>query len=134
MSYHLYESRTPIHLIAPSTSDGDTFRNEFKFCEKRDKWVGNPATCAEVKDLLTSLKNKTAADGGERRHSAAMKYTYLAQMMRWSELVCPFDPNSMHIPNLTIDTRAFQTEHIRFRAFASVAWTLWTRFIKFSLL
>ena len=109
-------------------SDGDTFRTGFRFCEKQNKWVGNPATCAEVRDLLISLKNKAAADGGaERHHSVAMKYEYLAQMISWSESVCPFNPESAP-DDLTIEIRAFQTEHIRFRAFSSLAWTLWTRF------
>jgi hypothetical protein len=126
--FHHFRLRTLIYLIALFASDGDTFRREFKFCKKRNKWVGNPATCAEVKDLLTSLKNKAAADG-ERHHSAAMKYSYLAQMINWSESVCPFDPDSApRSEDLTIEARSFQTEHIRFRAFASLAWTLWTRF------
>lgn len=107
---------------------GDLFQGKFEYSDRRKKWVGNPATCAEVKDLLTSVKNKAASDGGERNHSAAMSYKLLEQMTSWSESVCPFNPeDAPPLESLTIEARTILTEHVMFRALSALAFTLWTR-------
>jgi hypothetical protein len=115
-------------LISSLCRDGDLYRGEFRFCERRGQWVGNPADTAEVKDLLKALQNKAAANGGERAHSVAITYELLEKMMNWSNDVCPYDPNTAAaFSSLSPAERHIQTQHICFRAFTSLTWTLWAR-------
>jgi hypothetical protein len=115
--------------------DGNTYRGDWHFCERTCQWIGNPALCAEVQDILKSISNRAAADGGERTHSAAMTYGLLEKMIDWSNRACPYDPPVAATTLLdpakfglrSAEEEIFQTQHICFRAFASLAWTLWTR-------
>jgi hypothetical protein len=95
------------------------------------RWVGNPALCAEVQDIIKSISNRAAADGGERTHSAPMTYKLLKKMVDWSNSVCPYDHQDLALDpakfGLSVEEKIFRTQHICFRAFASLAWTLWTR-------
>jgi hypothetical protein len=109
-------------------SDGDVYRGAFRFCDRRGRWVGNPATTADVKDLIKSLQNKAAADGGERTHSVPITYKLLEKMMNWSNQVSPYDPKATAaLSSLSPAERQTQTQHVMFRAFASLTWTLWAR-------
>lgn len=104
--------------------EGDLYRGPFRFCDKTKQWVGNPADAAEVQDLIKSLNNKSAAEGGERTHSVAITYKMLEKMISWSNETCP---HSTTFERMSAKDRIQQTEHICFRAFMSSAWTLWTR-------
>ncbi|KAH9910809.1 uncharacterized protein B0H18DRAFT_894363 [Fomitopsis serialis] len=105
--------------------EGDLYRGEWRFDEHRSRWVGNPATCAEVRDILKAIKNKANADGGERTHSVAMRYDYLKAIIEWSETECP--PAEAMVTPRDVVHRAKVTMHLFFRAFASTGWTIWTR-------
>ncbi|KAH9830800.1 uncharacterized protein C8Q71DRAFT_842312 [Rhodofomes roseus] len=105
--------------------EGDLYRGEWRFDEHRSRWVGNPATCAEVRDILKAIKNKANADGGERTHSVAMRYDYLKAIIEWSETECP--PAEAMVTPRDVAHRTKVTTHLFFRAFASTGWTIWTR-------
>ncbi|TFY52689.1 hypothetical protein EVJ58_g9871 [Rhodofomes roseus] len=106
--------------------EGDLYRGEWRFDEHRSRWVGNPATCAEVRDILKAIKNKANTDGGERTHSVAMRYDYLKAIIEWSETECP--PAEAMVTPRDVAHRTKVTTHLFFRAFASTGWTIWTRY------
>jgi len=110
-------------------SDGDTYRGKWFYHEGHKRWEGNPAESAEVQDIKTAVMHKTGAEGGDRTHSLAMSKEYMDQILAWSESECPkeyySDPEALK--NMSIDDRKKLTTHLQYRAFASTAWTIWSR-------
>ena len=105
-----------------NNSDGGTYRNEWRQDPVSREWIGNPASEAGVEDLMKALKHKQGADGNERHHSQAMRYEHMEGIIRWSEHACPA------ISELTSEEEVNeQFEHLRLCAFASTAFTIWTR-------
>lgn len=114
-----------VHLTVGYYRDGDTYRGPWRQ-DHSGKWVGNPATCAEVHDIMKSVKNKVKSSGASRTHSAAMLYPHLERIMRWSESQCPDVDPQLH-PSRTLEERTFRTIHYLFRAFLAVGWQTWFR-------
>ncbi|KZP05164.1 hypothetical protein FIBSPDRAFT_766273 [Athelia psychrophila] len=106
--------------------DGDTYRSKWHFDSARGDWFGNPARSAVVKDIVKSIKHKEGGvDGAERHHSAAMSKQYLDKLHDWSMRACPL--KTLDAIPLDLATRNVISHHLRFRAFASTGWTVWSR-------
>ncbi|KAG2133337.1 hypothetical protein DEU56DRAFT_738972 [Suillus clintonianus] len=119
-------------------SDGDTYRGKWHFNEMKQRWEGNPADSADIYDVLSSIKHKASAEGGDRTHSMAMTKDYMDRAFRWHQTVCPLEialqmvqkvmsgarPSDMH---LDLEMRTKLTRHLEQVTFASNGWTLWTR-------
>ncbi|EPQ55680.1 hypothetical protein GLOTRDRAFT_128893 [Gloeophyllum trabeum ATCC 11539] len=105
--------------------DADTYRGRWRYDESRRMWVGNPVRSAKVEDVMLSIKHKDGIDGGDRKHSLAMSKKCIEQLYAWSSALCPPQTWS-HLPeDLVVVER--QAIHLRFRARASLGFTLWTR-------
>ena len=78
---------------------------------------------------MESIKNKCGKDDGERKHSLAMTKEFMERMFAWSDKVCP--PSSYSCPSTTVEERAVKTKHLEYKAFASTAWTIWSRYGQF---
>jgi hypothetical protein len=101
-------------------------------------WEGNPADSADVRDVLSSIKHKASAEGGDRTHSMAMTKDYMDRTLRWHYAACPLEitleiirgvmsgaqPSDVH---LDLETRTLLTRHLEQITFEANAWTLWTR-------
>ncbi|KAK7028811.1 hypothetical protein VNI00_014824 [Paramarasmius palmivorus] len=100
--------------------DGDTYRGPWR--EDRDKkiWVGNPTNAALVQDMVKACKNKDGET--ERTHSKAMSFEDMVALYEWSCKMCPDN-----LPVTDMESLTLKTEHLSFRAFISIAFTLWTR-------
>ncbi|THU92314.1 hypothetical protein K435DRAFT_862637 [Dendrothele bispora CBS 962.96] len=96
------------------------YRGRWREDRERNEWVGNPTSSPLVTDMLAACKNKDGET--ERKHSRAMSIEDMTNIFLWSWNICP--DNS---PVTTTQERALKTEHLFFRAFISVAFTLWTR-------
>jgi hypothetical protein len=110
--------------------DGGTYRGQWHYNEACKQWEGNPADAAEVVDVLTAVKHKSGAEGGDRTHSLAMSKEYMDRMFKWSEGKVATETVEQTVKNpslASIDERALMTKHLEFRAFASTAWTVWSR-------
>ncbi|KAJ6496756.1 hypothetical protein DFH09DRAFT_1103549 [Mycena vulgaris] len=105
--------------------DGDTYRDRWHYNPATSRWEGNPVDSAEVEDTMESIKNKCGKDDGERKHSLAMTKEYMEKTFAWSDAVCP--PASYSSPSTTVEERALKTKHLEYKAFASTAWTIWSR-------
>ena len=114
----------------------------------RQRWEGNPADSAEVQDVLTSIKHKASADEGDRKHSMPIMPEHLDQMLQWARTACPDldfafsilrnahgtpgNGTAQQLPSelVSLEVRTQVTRHLEQLAFASTAWTLWTRLVK----
>ncbi|KAG1845309.1 hypothetical protein DFJ58DRAFT_730899 [Suillus subalutaceus] len=119
-------------------SDGDTYRGKWHLNEARQRWEGNPADSADIYDVLSSIKHKASAEGGDRTHSMAMTKDYMDRTLWWHQASCPLEiavhmiqkamtgarPSDMH---LDLAVRTQLTCHLEQVVFASNGWTLWTR-------
>jgi len=118
--------------------DGDTYRSKWHFNEVKQCWEGNPADSADIYDVLSSVKHKASAEGGDRTHSMAMTKDYMDRAFRWHQAVCPLDIALQMIQKvmngarpsdicLDLEMRTKLTHHLKQVTFASTGWTLWTR-------
>ncbi|KAJ6579771.1 hypothetical protein B0H10DRAFT_1962836 [Mycena sp. CBHHK59/15] len=105
--------------------DGDTYRDRWHYNPATSRWEGNPVDSAEVEDTMESIKNKCGKDDGERKHSLAMTKEFMERTFAWSDTVCP--PASYSSPSTTVEERALKMKHLEYKAFASTAWTIWSR-------
>ncbi|KAG1723135.1 uncharacterized protein EDB91DRAFT_1087922 [Suillus paluster] len=142
--FHENLSKTTVESIRSAfkklweLSDGDTYRGKWHFNEAKQRWEGNPADSADIYDVLSSIKHKASAEGGDRTHSMAMTKDYMDRAFRWHQAVCPLEialqmiqkvmsgarPSDMH---LDLEMRTKLTRHLEQVTFASNGWTLWTR-------
>ncbi|KAG2140603.1 hypothetical protein DEU56DRAFT_734911 [Suillus clintonianus] len=142
--FHENLSKTTVESIRSAfkklweLSDGDRFRGKWHFNEAKQCWEGNPADSADVYDVLSSVKHKASAEGGDRTHSMAMTKDYMNQTLRWHQATCPLEialqmiwkvmsgtqPSDVH---LDLETRSRLTRHLEQVTFEANAWTLWTR-------
>jgi len=74
---------------------------------------------------MKSIKHKNGAEGGERNHSLAMSKTFMDKLFEWSTRTCPIEKVDSLPQDLA--TLKLTSEHLRFRAFASTGWTVWSR-------
>jgi hypothetical protein len=87
-------------------------------------------------DVLTAIKHKSGAEGGDRTHSLAMTKEYMGRMFKWSEGKVSAEAVQKVLKNaglasLRVEERALMTKHLEFRAFSSTAWTVWLRCVDF---
>ncbi|KAF9066370.1 hypothetical protein BDP27DRAFT_1544384 [Rhodocollybia butyracea] len=100
--------------------DGDKYHGPWKYDTLANEWIGNPCDSATVMDMLEACKRK---DGeSERHHSKPMNIVLMEKVYSWSIVVCPDDYLVEDAVSL-----AFKMRHLRYRAFASVGFTIWTR-------
>jgi hypothetical protein len=109
--------------------DGGTYRGQWHYNENRQRWEGNPASSAEVADVLVAVKHKCGAEGGDRTHSLAMSKEYMERIFEWSEgKVSTAAVETMKDPsqasNMSLTEQSAVTKHLEFRAFTSTAWTV----------
>ena len=57
-----------------------------------------------------------------------MSKEYMDQIMAWSESECPKEAYSEEaLQTMSMDDQTKLTTHLEYRAFASTAWTIWSR-------
>jgi hypothetical protein len=84
-------------------------------------------------DVLTAVKHKSGAEGGDRTHSLAMSKEHMDRVFCWSEdkvsteSAQQFVKDAAQASNMCSEERMLMTKHLEFRAFASTAWTVWSR-------
>ncbi|KAG2110244.1 uncharacterized protein F5147DRAFT_796945, partial [Suillus discolor] len=142
--FHENLSKTTVESIRSAfkkmwdLSDGDTYHGKWHFDEAKQRWEGNPADSADVYDVLSSVKHKASAEGGDRTHSMAMTKDYMDRVLRWHQAACPLEislhmiqktmsgaqPSDVH---LDLETRKRLTQHLEQITLAANGWTLWTR-------
>src|SRR3984885_4688013 len=113
-----------------NNSDGGTYRGQWHYNERHERWEGNPANAAEVTDVLTAVKHKSGAEGGDRTHSLAMSKEYMERMLQWSEgkVSTRTVEQMMKDPDrASVAERSTVTKHLEFRAFVLMVWTVWSR-------
>ncbi|KAH7871951.1 uncharacterized protein C8R40DRAFT_1273810 [Lentinula edodes] len=99
--------------------NGDKYRGAWRYNEALQEWVGNPCDSAQVGDLHEGCKRK---DGeAERRHSTPASIIIMQRLYAFSISTCPDN-------YLVVDAQslAFKTRHLRFRAYSSLGFTIWT--------
>jgi hypothetical protein len=77
---------------------------------------------------MKSIKHKNGAEGGERHHSLAMSKQFMDKLFEWSMRVCPIEKVVGSLPEDLASLKLI-AEHLRFRAFASTGWTVWSRYL-----
>ncbi|KAJ3856399.1 hypothetical protein EV368DRAFT_32460 [Lentinula lateritia] len=100
--------------------NGDKYRGAWRYNEALQEWVGNPCDSAQVRDLHEGCKRK---DGeAERHHSTPASIIIMQRLYAFSISTCPDN-------YLVVDAQslAFKTRHLRFRAYSSLGFTIWTR-------
>ncbi|KAL4078905.1 hypothetical protein V8B97DRAFT_2021244 [Scleroderma yunnanense] len=102
---------------------------------------GNPATSAEVDDVMASIKHKVTMEGSDHMHLSAMKKEYMDKILTWSMTACPELKSVLHFISLVLTRMASAsswhsisnnmkkcvTWYLGLLAFASMAWIIWTR-------
>lgn len=102
----------------------DRYRGDFQVDLQTLEVTGNPANAPSIKDLRHSINNRDKSNNNPRGHAEALRYQDLRQLMDWSYSVCPDDL----VSNLkSLNDYLHVAEHLLFRAYASTAFTLWTR-------
>jgi hypothetical protein len=74
---------------------------------------------------MTSIKHKEGAEGSERHHSLAMSKPFMDKLFEWSMRECPVTKVEA-LPNDLASVKLIG-EHLRFRAFATTGWNVWSR-------
>lgn len=104
-------------------SAGTKFRGKWTHNPLPDQWEGNPVTSAIVDDVITAVKHKTNAEGGDRTHSIAMSARYMDLIFQWSKAEC-----NTSLPAANMEDRQKKTVHLMYRAFSMLAWRTWARY------
>ncbi|KAJ4475118.1 hypothetical protein C8R41DRAFT_869964 [Lentinula lateritia] len=100
--------------------NGDKYRGPWRYDGAQREWVGNPCDAAQVADLHDGCKRK---DGeAERHHSMPASIIVMERLYAYSITICPDD-----YPVADVKSLALKTSHLRFRAYASLGFTIWTR-------
>ena len=117
-----------INLFINSEGNGK-YAGAYKLDDDTGEVSGCPARSLSVKDVMKAIKNKANKKGASatRNHAEAMTLDDLTQMMKWSVSQCPDERfGSEYTPETTSDL-VLMLEHSTFRAFASLAFVIWTR-------
>ena len=110
------------------SSAGNKYRDKWEYDKVAGEWIGNPATDADVVDLKKALTNKTHLQGNREKHSIAMSYEKMQKIFTWSEQLCANEGVLRETgKEPTMPQRTHETQHLMLRAFASTAFTIWTR-------
>ncbi|KAK7696317.1 hypothetical protein QCA50_000971 [Cerrena zonata] len=102
----------------------DRYYGDYHVNEDTLKVTGNPANAPSVNELRRSVVNRDKGKDIARNHAEAIRYEDLAKMMDWSESVCSDDRISQ---TRSLSDQLHVAEHLMFRAYASTAFTLWSR-------
>ena len=105
-----------------SDSAGSLYRGKWHFDTISKCWEGNPVNSAEVDDVMTAVKHKSGAEGGDCTHSIAMSKEHMEKIFMWSDSQC-----DTSMAATTMEERLLKTKHLEFKAFSSTAWTIWSR-------
>ena len=105
----------------------DHYRGDYQVDIQTLEVTGNPANAPSIKDLQHSINNRDKQSDIPRNHAEALQYRDLQQLMDWSYSVCSDDLVSN--PE-SLGDHLHVAEHLLFRAYASTAFTLWTRYVQ----
>ncbi|KAG1901248.1 uncharacterized protein F5891DRAFT_1144993 [Suillus fuscotomentosus] len=117
-----------------------TYCGRWHFNKARLCWEGNPASSAEVQDIIKSVKHKTSSEGGDRTHSIAMSKGFMDRILAWTHKLCPpktflglmrsvLAPDTTSTELLTLESCELLTKMTMYQAFSTTAWNLWTRYL-----
>jgi hypothetical protein len=105
----------------------ERYRGAYEYNEETGRLSGNPARAASVEDIMTTIKNKCGAKGGQRNHAEAIRIEEMKQVMDWSEAQCPEVTVGSEMRDVA---RLLHTaKHVMMRAFMSTGFTIWTRYL-----
>ena len=119
---------------------GDEYHVPWHYNAVLQRWDGNPATSGDVREVIKSIKNKLSADGVDREHSSAMKKEDMDKIFAWAKSDCPEIGRALHFVNVVLTNEPTMevhmteevtkqvTKRLKFLAFTSAAWILWTRY------
>lgn len=98
---------------------------------------------ADVADIMASIKHKISAEGADHVHSSAMKREHMDKILAWMKSACPEIGSALRFLSNALTkapgtcgisvsdgTKKQITKYLQFLAFASTAWTIWTRYIQ----
>ena len=89
---------------------------------------------------MKSIKNKLSADGVDCEHSSAMKKEHMDKILTWAKSDCPEIGSALYLIYVVLtkapasgvhigdDVKKQVTRRLKFLAFASTAWIIWTRY------
>jgi len=99
------------------------------FEEKTGTVHGCPAQAPAIVAVLNAVKTRSKKKGhsATHNHAEAMTIKELQKLMQWSKETCPDELLTMLLKD--VKTLKFQLEHVLMRAFVSLAFTLWTRYV-----
>ena len=100
------------------------YQGYWRYNDHQARWCGNPAHSGEVKDTMKSIKHKTCVEGSERKHSQVMLKEYMDMIYMWSKKVC-LNTKFETLPD-DLTTLILVTEHLRYNAFGSTEFTVWS--------
>ncbi|KAL4063509.1 hypothetical protein V8B97DRAFT_2026414 [Scleroderma yunnanense] len=106
LALYLWSTVEDVHA-AFKKLDGDTYHKKWHYNEAWQCWKENPATSAEVDDVMASIKHKVSAEGCDCVHSSAMKKEYMDKILTWSMTTCPELESMLHFISLVL-TRCFE--------------------------
>ncbi|KAL4076527.1 hypothetical protein V8B97DRAFT_2021900 [Scleroderma yunnanense] len=86
--------------------DGDTYHKKWHYSEAQQCWKGNPATSAEVDDVMASIKHKVTMEGSDCVHLSAMKKEYMDKILTWSMTTCSELKSALHFISLVLTRTA----------------------------
>ncbi|KAL4063052.1 hypothetical protein V8B97DRAFT_2026515 [Scleroderma yunnanense] len=105
LALYLWSTVEDVHA-AFKKLDGDTYHKKWHYNEAWQCWKENPATSAEVDDVMASIKHKVSAEGCDCVHSSAMKKEYMDKILTWSMTTCPELESMLHFISLVLTRSA----------------------------
>ncbi|KAF9504512.1 hypothetical protein BS47DRAFT_1368735 [Hydnum rufescens UP504] len=90
---------------------------------------GNPCDDLLVRNVMKSIRNRDWVEGAQHQHSCAMKLQDLRTIWEISMKHCPGNVVDRALGGglADLEERALVFKHLLWRAFSSLAWTLWTQ-------
>ncbi len=90
---------------------------------------GNPCDSSHVKDIMTTISNYTRSTNPTRNHSRAIQISDIEKIFSLTASACPPPLIQKAISNQVLGREELKAviTHLMWSAFASLAFTLWTR-------
>jgi hypothetical protein len=115
--------------------DGEKFAGAYSYNPVMKEVSGCPARAPGVLAVKKAVLTRSKADSASRKHAEAITIEDMITLMRWSEQMCSnkqLEALLRHVDGIeqkpmTVDELRHIFEHGFMRAFASSAFTLWTR-------
>lgn len=133
--YHQFESSMRYICIESTISSDRGFGGEY-VCDKVTGEVkGCPARSHEVRQVVKAVKTRAGKKGvsANRHHAEAITIEEMGLIMRWSESICSH-VQLQKPPLHDVNVLKIVDKHGLFRAFASTAFTLFTRCVSYYLI